>query len=167
MSRVTKKSSSSAPTGCQYTPSAVTVISGTRSARASAIAPTAIDPACVKTHRLLASSNSGQVRYAAIATKFRILLAGLICAYQGGSGGRQGARKAAAGTAPDPAGAVKRMCVARKRCATPSYRYSPIVRMTLLSGRVLFDDSLSSCASISSYFGTVVTSPFGTMCTTL
>jgi hypothetical protein len=53
------------------------------------------------------------------------------------------------------------------RCATPSYRYSPIVRMTLLSGRVLFDDSLSSCASISSYFGTVVTSPFGTMCTTL
>jgi formaldehyde-activating enzyme len=45
--------------------------------------------------------------------------------------------------------------------------YSPIVRMTLLSGRVLFDDSLSSCASISSYFGTVVTSPFGTMCTTL
>ena len=45
--------------------------------------------------------------------------------------------------------------------------YSPIVRMTLLSGRVLFDDSLSSCESISSYFGTVVTSPFGTMCTTL
>jgi hypothetical protein len=40
-------------------------------------------------------------------------------------------------------------------------------RMTLLSGRVLFDDSLSSCASISSYFGTVVSSPFGTMCTTL
>ena len=45
--------------------------------------------------------------------------------------------------------------------------YSPIVRMTLLSGRVLLDDSLSSCASISSYFGTVVTAPFGTMCTTL
>jgi hypothetical protein len=45
--------------------------------------------------------------------------------------------------------------------------YSPIVRMTLLSGRVLLEDSLSSCASISSYFGTVVTSPFGTMCTTL
>ena len=46
-------------------------------------------------------------------------------------------------------------------------RYSPIVRMTLLSGRVLFEDSLSSCESISSYFGTVVSSPFGTMCTTL
>jgi hypothetical protein len=45
--------------------------------------------------------------------------------------------------------------------------YSLIVRMTLFSGRVLFDDSLSSCASISSYFGTVVISPFGTMCTTL
>jgi hypothetical protein len=45
--------------------------------------------------------------------------------------------------------------------------YSPIVRMTLLSGRVLLEDSLSSCASISSYFGTVATSPFGTMCTTL
>ena len=43
--------------------------------------------------------------------------------------------------------------------------YSPMVRMTLLSGRVLLDDSLSSCASISSYFGTVVASPFGTMCT--
>ena len=41
------------------------------------------------------------------------------------------------------------------------------LRMTLLSGRVLFEDSLSSCASISSYFGTVVSSPFGTMCTTL
>src|SRR5215831_12521365 len=39
--------------------------------------------------------------------------------------------------------------------------YSPIVRITLLSGRVLFDDSLSSCASISSYFGTVVTSDLG------
>jgi hypothetical protein len=38
--------------------------------------------------------------------------------------------------------------------------YSPIVRMTLLSGRVLFDDSLSSCESISSYFGTVVISSF-------
>ena len=45
--------------------------------------------------------------------------------------------------------------------------YSPMVRMTLLSGRVLLDDNLSSCASISSYFGTVVTAPFGTMCTTL
>jgi hypothetical protein len=45
--------------------------------------------------------------------------------------------------------------------------YSPMVRITLLSGRVLLEDSLSSCASISSYFGTVVTSPFGTMCTTL
>ena len=45
--------------------------------------------------------------------------------------------------------------------------YSPMVRMTLFSGRVLLEDSLSSCASISSYFGTVVTSPFGTMCTTL
>jgi hypothetical protein len=46
-------------------------------------------------------------------------------------------------------------------------RYSPIVRMTLLSGRVLLEDSLSSRASISSYFGTVVTSPLGTICTTL
>jgi hypothetical protein len=46
-------------------------------------------------------------------------------------------------------------------------RYSPMVRITLLSGRVLFDDSLSSCTSISSYFGTVVTSPLGTKCTTL
>jgi hypothetical protein len=45
--------------------------------------------------------------------------------------------------------------------------YSPIVRTTLLSGRVLLEDSLSSCASISSYFGTVATSPFGTTCTTL
>ena len=45
--------------------------------------------------------------------------------------------------------------------------YSPMVRIPLLSGRVLLEDSLSSCASISSYFGTVVTSPFGTMCTTL
>ena len=35
--------------------------------------------------------------------------------------------------------------------------------MTLLSGRVLFEDNLSSRESISSYFGTVVTSPFGTM----
>ena len=54
-----------------------------------------------------------------------------------------------------------------KRPPKRARRYSPIVRMTLLSGRVLFDDSLSSCESISSYFGTVVTSPFGTMCTTL
>jgi hypothetical protein len=52
--------------------------------------------------------------------------------------------------------------------STPNEKcYSPIVRMTLLSGRLLFDDSLSSCDSISSYFGTVVSSPFGTMCTTL
>jgi hypothetical protein len=58
--------------------------------------------------------------------------------------------------------------VERGLVADPSvFCYSPIVRMTLLSGRVLFDDSLSSCASISSYFGTVVTSPFGTICTTL
>jgi hypothetical protein len=53
----------------------------------------------------------------------------------------------------------------RRFCARSGY--SPMVRMTLLSGRVLLEDSLSSCASISSYFGTVVTSPFGTMCTTL
>jgi hypothetical protein len=46
-------------------------------------------------------------------------------------------------------------------------RYSPMVRMTLLSGRVLFDDSLSCCVTISSYFGMVVSCPFGTMCTTL
>ena len=50
-----------------------------------------------------------------------------------------------------------------KRPPKRARRYSPIVRMTLLSGRVLFDDSLSSCESISSYFVTVVTSPFGTM----
>jgi hypothetical protein len=35
----------------------------------------------------------------------------------------------------------------------------------LLSGRVLFDDSLSSYASISSYLDTLVSSPFGTICT--
>ena len=38
MSRVTSKSASAAPTGCQYTPSQVIVISGTKSARASATA---------------------------------------------------------------------------------------------------------------------------------
>ena len=37
MSRLTSRSSSSAPTGCQNTPSAVIVISGTRSARANAM----------------------------------------------------------------------------------------------------------------------------------
>ena len=60
-----------------------------------------------------------------------------------------------------------RMTETSTRSRQRETRYSPIVRMTLLSGRVLFDESLSSCASISSYFGTVVTSPFGTMCTTL
>jgi len=45
--------------------------------------------------------------------------------------------------------------------------YSPRVRKTLFSGRVLLDDNLSWCASISSYFGTVVSSSFGTICTTL
>ena len=44
--------------------------------------------------------------------------------------------------------------------------YSPIVRMTLLSGRVLLGETLSCCLTISSYFGTVVISPFGTLCTT-
>ena len=34
--------------------------------------------------------------------------------------------------------------------------YSPIVWTTLSSGRVLFDDSLSCCMTISSYFGSVV-----------
>src|SRR5262247_1156681 len=36
ISRLTSRSASSAPTGCQYTPSAVMVTSGTRSARATA-----------------------------------------------------------------------------------------------------------------------------------
>ena len=45
--------------------------------------------------------------------------------------------------------------------------YSPMVRTTLLSGRVLLDENLSCCLTISSYFGDVVSSPFGTMCTTL
>jgi hypothetical protein len=45
--------------------------------------------------------------------------------------------------------------------------YSPIVRTTLLSGRVLFDESLPCYLTILSYFGNVVTSPFGTICTTL
>ena len=42
-----------------------------------------------------------------------------------------------------------------------------MVRTTLLSGRELLGESLSCCLTISSYFSTVVTSPFGTMCTTL
>ena len=64
--------------------------------------------------------------------------------------------------------AMSFLAIMRGLAAGPSvFCYSLIVRMTLLSGRVLLDDSLSSCASISSYFGTVVTPPFGTMCTTL
>ena len=47
------------------------------------------------------------------------------------------------------------------------YGYWPIVRTTLLSGRVLFDDSVSWWVTISSYLGTVVSCPRGTMCTTL
>ena len=35
-----------------------------------------------------------------------------------------------------------------RRLPTRWFYYSPIVRMTLLSGRVLLDDSLSSCESI-------------------
>src|SRR5271169_6113570 len=53
MSGVTKRSSSSAPTGCQYTPSAVMVISGTRSARARAT------PCVAKPRRALGSRDSG------------------------------------------------------------------------------------------------------------
>ena len=45
--------------------------------------------------------------------------------------------------------------------------YSPMVRTTLLSGRLLLDESLSCCLTISSYFGSEPSSPFGTMCTTL
>jgi hypothetical protein len=45
--------------------------------------------------------------------------------------------------------------------------YSPMVRTTLDTGRVLFTDSLFCCISISSYFGTVVTGARGTTCTTL
>ena len=36
--------------------------------------------------------------------------------------------------------------------------YGPMVRTTLLSGRVLFEDSWSWCVTISSYLGTVVSS---------
>ena len=64
-------------------------------------------------------------------------------------------------TASLPEEIVRRPSALAKNC------YSPMVRTTEFSGRVLLDDSLSSCASISSYFGTVVSSPFGTMCTTL
>ena len=42
------------------------------------------------------------------------------------------------------------------------YGYWPIVRTTLLSGRVLFDDSVSWRVTISSYLGTVVSCPRGT-----
>ena len=52
-------------------------------------------------------------------------------------------------------------------CLDTNGSYSPMVRTTLLSGRVLLGESLSCCLTISSYFGTVATSPFGTMCTTL
>ena len=45
--------------------------------------------------------------------------------------------------------------------------YWPMVCTTLFSGRVLFDDSLSCCMTISSYFGSVVSICRGTMCTTL
>jgi len=45
--------------------------------------------------------------------------------------------------------------------------YSPIVRMTLFSGRVLLDDSRFWLLTIWSYCGIVVNSPFGTMCTIL
>jgi len=45
------------------------------------------------------------------------------------------------------------------------YSYWPMVRTTLLPGRVLFDDSVLWCVTISSYLGTVVNCPFGTMCT--
>ena len=74
------------------------------------------------------------------------------------------------GTAPSDmlqSASINAAVYLRRTASQRARRYSPIVRMTLLSGRVLFDDSLSSCASISSYFGTVVSSPFGTMCTTL
>ena len=46
-------------------------------------------------------------------------------------------------------------------------RYSLMVRTTLFSGRLLLAESLSCCLTISSNFGNVVSSPFGTMCTTL
>ena len=52
-------------------------------------------------------------------------------------------------------------------CSDTNGFYSPMVRTTLLSGRVLLGESLSCCLTISSYFSTVVTSLFGTMCTTL
>jgi hypothetical protein len=45
--------------------------------------------------------------------------------------------------------------------------YSPMVRTTLFSGRLLLDESLSCCLTISSYFGNVSSSFFGTICTTL
>jgi hypothetical protein len=48
-----------------------------------------------------------------------------------------------------------------------AYDYWPIVRTTLDTGRLLFTDSLSCCASISSYFDSVVTGERDTMCTTL
>jgi len=46
-------------------------------------------------------------------------------------------------------------------------RYCPMVRTTLASGRVLFEDSLSWCVTISSYLGVVVSGCRGTMWTTL
>jgi DNA invertase Pin-like site-specific DNA recombinase len=47
----------------------------------------------------------------------------------------------------------------------PTTSYSRIVRSTLDTGRALFTDSLSCRLTISSYFGTVVTSERGTTCT--
>ena len=42
-----------------------------------------------------------------------------------------------------------------------------MVRTTLVSGRVLFDNSLPSWMTISSYFGIVVSDCRDTICTTL
>ena len=72
-----------------------------------------------------------------------------------------------AGTDPRVAALVYIAALAPDDDETSQSQQRQVSQMMLLSGRVLFDDSLSSCASISSYFSTVVNSPFGTMCTTL
>ncbi len=87
--------------------------------------------------------------------------AGIIAAHGDGVAARRGGAKEKARRRR-----AERVCDSN-RAGKATARYGPMVRTTLFFGRLLFDDSLSSWLTISSYLGTVVSCPFGTICTTL
>ena len=96
---------------------------------------------------------------------------------EGAKGGRSPARLQPldGGAAPQPVSTCGfpsltraiRKVRAQPHRAKAIKRYCPMVRTTLASGRVLFEDSLSWCVTISSYLGVVVSGCRDTMWTTL